>query len=469
MLRLSTVDAVRTLSTKLTNGNRVLIPGDNTPLAMLVSACIPAMQSESGPQVDLANRLMDASSKPGLDGVVLHDKIMEESLSLATEAVRGILNKARNIITPAVKDILADTDKRIAEMALTVNQYNIEAVHLNKVFDNPVLAGITDKFMDQPSGRQVANITLFKEQTHEEILELVKTGVQRLDEEVLEMIGGWEPGRLVEVFNVYFRSMPRKLNIENDEELVVALLIVKRVMDNVPDILIADLDLLSYKRTMSEQFAGLAQAVARINLQQENNLRNLRLIKSMPPSGSYHIPIRVNGNVYNKWLNGGGTPEVLMGAVVHGYGSYMTYNYLLEQKDNLLETWRRHERLATSRLDAERITVATKSVRDAVMAYIDDLEGESEKVSASQLKASVREWLVNNPLTTNRSLYKYIQLLVCEVLYPDETALRVLNQIDSICEADKEISPREAGTLAVIDIVSDWVATMFHVELARKR
>ena len=52
---------------------------------------------------------------------------------------------------------------------------------------------------------------------------------------------------------------------------------------------------------------------------------------------------------------------------------------------------------------------------------------------------------------------------MCKVFFPHTQALRILSDIDAHAQNNPSLSPREAATLATIDLVCEWAASQIDV------
>ena len=79
------------------------------------------------------------------------------------------------------------------------------------------------------------------------------------------------------------------------------------------------------------------------------------------------------------------------------------------------------------------------------------------------LRARALDVVAATPISASLTTYQYVRTVVCKVFFPHTQALRILSDIDAHAQNNPSLSPREAATLATIDLVCEWAASQIDV------
>lgn len=167
--------------------------------------------------------------------------------------------------------------------------------------------------------------------------------------------------------------------------------------------------------------------------------------------------IFLNSSVYDRWLDQGGTPEVILGAALSNQLDKMNYQYTLEHKSELLSAWESEHAIRRTVAFNERIDTIRSSIFNAILNLIEELD-ESELQDTKQnlvrktkeLISKVDDYHLNEPAGV-------VTELVCDVLYSHLPAKAFLNIINTL---DVENMSIDAILLeSSLAYVTNWVAS----------
>ena len=175
--------------------------------------------------------------------------------------------------------------------------------------------------------------------------------------------------------------------------------------------------------------------------------------------------VMVNNDVYLKYLEAGGTPESIFGAVV-GSGS-TDYQLLLDQREVNERRWAKFAALHAQKVAATIYTSQREALRLAMAEYINELPNDELDCERAQLHDRTVALLgryqpkaFEDPLCVARQL-------VCDVLYGHTNARMVLDAMEVAESENPEMNARECALLSVIDLVARWMASQIQVTYSK--
>lgn len=361
---------------------------------------------------------------------------------------------------PLEKDVLEKVEEHLENLTNKARRHNIEVVNSPEILKNEILMSMIDKY--STASRREVNYdkdAIVGPLDHAGIKELLTTGMDRLDSDVQAALDNQTGVFLADTYDHFIRGIHRfeeTLPIHH----VIVLLIARALPDNVPDETRMSLSELRAFAAILANNAGFE--LHRIIQRGAQAVQRQRLVEHMPKDTDFETPIRVNGEVYKKWLSEGGVPEILMGAALSGERAY-GYVQLLENRDHYMRIFQSAQRMVNLRLTANKTKELVSAVRASLTEMIN--EGDSTfKDDAPTLHRRLNDVLASIPVDASTCSVKYVRQVISKVLYPHTDSERILNLIDSYVEKEETSDVREAATLAVVDLVVEHVASQFAVQ-----
>lgn len=477
MIRQNTLTSVATLADKLANANIGLAPVESSPLASLIAAGDIPMPDQGG-AVGMAfeTRLLSGSLYKNQQGVCEHDLVMDEVVDVVEKTVNYNLDLTQNKVNPMVKRVLEATQEYVAnKQAVDPTAISILPVLYHSVWSSHYLTGMIERFTET-AVKDVSLSIKVPMPTVENEFELISTGLSRFDAELQDLVQAMEPGSITDLYR-------RLFVVENDEYVPTVLpflnylrvqpntpllvfLIASKLVDNIPEGVQTSPQI--YKEYITSIMAQAGRALCRQIERRESAAKNKTLVTSWPTQqvsdlGVTPVVIEVNGDVYNKWLTEGGSPEVLFGAFCADRQT--NYNLLLERKDGYITSWTRQQRMLLSerrlQLDNHMLVGLNKAVEQEILQLPEDELLVDRKKYLSVLNDYVRSmpngWQKDN-------LYYSVRKTVCSVIYPHTMAFDILVAIDSACEAHPDLPVREAAFFGAMEVVADWLVQLIKVD-----
>lgn len=460
MIHANTIDSIWSLGTQLNaNGYMVHAPA-NTPLGVLGMAINEAFvekynargDQEAQPAVDVVETIIAAARKQNQLGEYPHSDALDDMVEMAATAVRKQLQLARNVVKPLIAEVHDEVVDAVERLALTTNRHTVEPRGLSPVYGNPTLLGFVERYA-RTEQRELPYMGNFPELMPEELEKRCKTGMTRVDEELKELIG--ETNIVSQVYDEYFLRLDQVGSevVDYATAQVIAMALAIGLQNNVPEGV--DMELTDFRSILGFAQAEFGRRIYREAERVSRNLRQRRLVTYMPEVGSYDRTIVVDAEVYKLFLKDGGDVDSIIGACLKGIQS-PNYQALLEDAYDGKTAVKRNEAMLQSTLKTKREEYVTKAFRQVLMAKISNPEIIVPEAQG-EVRKGLQDWLTTIPYREKDGIPNYAKKIVCGLIYPAYNALTVLDGIDEELAANPDLTPREAATLVVVDLVADYV------------
>lgn len=218
----------------------------------------------------------------------------------------------------------------------------------------------------------------------------------------------------------------------------------------------------SYKLLMTDLLLATRNNAAFARRNYENDVKNRRLVYTIDSVASQVI---VNGEVYDKFLDAGATPEVLIGMALDKSGDTpLTFDSLLEKKGRLLRVWEGYHANVQQRKNNLRLTCIKDGLHNAIMSVIKNHdEGilnpeDVENILVNRLKARL-ERVQKGDLDDLGILCGDV---ACDVLFPHTPTKYILHRVGQIMTEEK-VNGKEAAARVQIEYICNWIASALKV------
>lgn len=487
MITNKAVGVTQLIAEQLTRSGVGLVPYSGTPLWDLNNCTYHAML-DNIKFVNEANAdaivYAVANQSGEADGLneCRHDKALAKAVEVISAAVRADMNIARNVVTPTITSAIESVttqmrqqDERIASvMAVVADRY--EAIWSSAMLSDLIapFAEIAARTID----RSPAVHPMIPE---EQIIGLLKTGASRFDTELNEWINEIGRNFVIEVYTQYFLAANHEtatgtgfdlnslanLDPLNRKRVLIAHLMANRLQREPLEGISMSIN--DYELMMAEVYSQTGRMLNRVIENRDLAIRSKRLVIQWPTPNSEYLEapsdttnIIVNEDIYNTWLDEGGTPETLLGAAVSDRET--DYAILLERHESYEQLWKQRRMLVTAQHESNRYTKVIRAINYAVAKEI--AEVQNEKVSdnvRSGMHKLLAERLRKADAQDISDIPGFVQELVCDIIFPQTNARRILRRIDVIHRNNPSYSPREAASVAILDTVVEWVATLMDI------
>lgn len=479
------------LSEKYADNKIVLQAKEGSVLAPICRLTNPLNAEISGQAVQ-AYDVPELSKVRRIDGVSSHDEEMEEAVAFVSQIVRDNLRLAQTTVNPVIRRVVdnveetLNADQRTLEQPLTIVQTNY-----HRIWNNPILESFVERYEESPAF-EITPRRGMPVLTPEQIEEFLYQEVSRFDEDLKDLVESRPASWLTNIYTRIFRPHYGLPDSEVDaavndidfmlarpsqhrDELIVAFCLARRFATGVPEG--AELDLTLFRDWMATLQSQFGRAILKVYEARDRAKRNKQLVVEYPhyDMGFYKetgASIVVNSDIYETFLEEGGSPEVLMGSAVTD--KQEVYSVLIEKAEYYTKAWKKQERILGSEVRFDRFNRTVAALEKSIALEINGIaelgvfgDDQDELDALRQSKHGVLKKKVRD-LTAKQvdagELYSTARWLVCCVLFPRTEALKILCAIDAAAEQNPDISVREAAFLAVIEIVTDWVGCQIDVE-----
>ena len=170
----------------------------------------------------------------------------------------------------------------------------------------------------------------------------------------------------------------------------------------------------------------------------------------------------VNAELYRKWIEEGGTNEVLFGNLLVK-PCLTTVSSITERAGDLLAAWNKHSVYVTS-LEANRKFERTKQFLAMFFhrALAEDTT-EANLGTAEQVYERFQDLLDGVREGEMECLDSLCLRLVCSSRFPHTAAFDILDGINTAIKQNPKLEAREAALVSFSKYVAKWAASMFSI------
>jgi hypothetical protein len=478
MITDSSINASVNLASKFAKKGLLLSPITSTPISQLVNASYFPTPTGEFLQMDIDDKLKKGSTHRSPDGVCHHDLVMDEVVEPIVKVIKLNLDLARNRVNPIIRDVVECTQKELDNMeSVGAPRVSIVPQNYHSVWSNNLLLELVERFEEAPVNDQAMNVLVPMPETYEALTGLLKTGIARLDREVEDLLSSL-PEEFVKY--TYTSAFGDPISSDGNQSLINLVshfgnsqmmassilllhLFARGLSNSVPENI--NMSLPEFKAYLATVIEQSGRAINRVMQKRVKEKNRKVLIYDYPLEGSLvgsvDTTVRVNGDIYNDWLQDGGEPEVILGALV---GDRETgYQGLIDRKDQYKALWVKHERTLKLRIVNDRQNNALEALKRSLLKVVSELDEEIKFADVAVYRQRIVDATVKLSGMWFEDIYRTVRKVVCEVMFPHTDALKVLCALDEAAEANPDLDIREAGHLAVINIVAEWVAQLIDV------
>lgn len=470
MLGTNSLSAAISLATKLADRNLVVLPIGGTPVAGLVNASYTPLPINTDLNLDPAELLVQGANTLNQQGVSEHDVVMDEVVNQVVDTVNRNMDLARNVVKPMVKAVLDEAENHLALLEKTsAGRYQVSQDIWPSIYANPALADMVSRYKEQAVQQARLDLIVPAPADPAGLQALARTGASRFDGEVDAFFAGLPAGFAEKAYADFFTEIGAEyqgdliahLNpLSTDRrKVLLAHLYSRKLLNEIPEGVNRSAD--AYREYMSVIVNQSGRALARLldRREADRKLQQLVVPGTMSPGVT---TIQVNSDVYLEWLKSGGCPEILYGSAVTD--REVGYKALLEKHEYYKASWTKNERTLQTALRLQRRNNVIDGLSIAMTRQITDLAAEHKVVMSSDYRSKLAVELQSLPNDFDQKLYHTARKLVCRVLFPHTDALTVLEAIDRAAEENPGIDVREAGYLALIELVGGWIGDLLRIE-----
>jgi hypothetical protein len=473
MLNQNTLAAALTLTERLEAARMALYPVSGSPLDAMVNATRsdPSLLEAAGGDMNvfIATVSTMANKVQEVYGASHHSATLDQIGELAITSVRNHLAFAKTVVVPVINDLYTRVQASLADVnASALLGMEVEVLCEPPPLESAQLQSAVRKF----DGLTLEDLPLtlhLPDQTCDELKEMVSTGSKQMDSAIAEWLAK-DDGILTYIWEHVFQQRPvekptsfltlitdRQYGVQN---ALAIYLLARKLVDGKP-MPGTQMPLGVYKSRIADfrnqAGAALSRALDRIDRAMKAGILVRDVVK-----GTKTV---VYEPLYRKFLEEGGTNEVLFANALGG-GSYLTSaGDLVEKKAELLERWNLHAGLVKTAEANKRFNKTKDFIELHFNAQLAEIAG-SDEGTAGNIEAVRRlfDGVMAGIRTTDLDdLYTLCLKIVCRARFFKTDAEKILLGIEQAKRDNPNLSVREAATISSINYVADWLVGMLRL------
>ena len=448
---------------------------EGTPVGLVTSALGSwAGRAELMPNQYSEVMVHEASTIGAGNGTVpLHDEKVEWAVELIAKGVSRDLDIAKNTISPSIQRVSDEVEEEVSKaFSSAAHGFELITTDLPKIFLDQRIDNLFSRYsMIKPGA--VSTMLVFPELSIAELRRRVNTGDDEINKLIAEIADGEDFELLVQMYNLYFVKATGSSNMDlvslsNDSKSVVNLLLMYFLTigleADLPDGVNGSFGVVTdYLKTIR---GHLGAAVYRHMRGIERAIEEKRLITTVTGFGTER-KVHLNSAVYNSFMDAGGTPEAIFGAVASDHS--FDFNAMVDNRLKLERIWERRLDAIHSQNNANKLTLIVSALRKSIFAIIGDMEaipfGAGTK---ADMINRVRNETENFYLADMDDLHKSIKTIVLKSLYPQQTnAGFIINGIDKHNgELAEEDALQKVAADVTLQLIAQWLVKNVTVGVA---
>ena len=238
---------------------------------------------------------------------------------------------------------------------------------------------------------------------------------------------------------------------------LVAFLVARKLWNNAPDD--TNMSAREYEDRMVEVRDQSALRLIREFNVVERDERNGVLVRKYTRN-----KVEVNAKVYKTWLENGGTNELLFGNILSSRPADMGED-ILAKASECQDAWNRYTMLNRTVEAGKRFNAAKNILRVEATALLsnlsqDELPLQNRQMVVKQFEdalACTKEDEVLRP-------YDWVLRVLCESLYRQSDARRILEGINRVMAHSPGVDVREAAAVSAVEYIAWWLSQQFKVQ-----
>jgi hypothetical protein len=383
------------------------------------------------------------------------DLRMETAVNFTVKAVQNQIVLIRNEIGPAIVGLVKDVERALEDYSVSrIAALDIKHVACPKLVSNAAFGIMIADAKDLPGFTSNFPFT-FGLRTGPEVVEMMKVGVASIDKDI-EL---WAKERgydfFSKVWTTFFSNVGglpdfnKGLGVDEFETAMVVFMLSRNLIDNPQDN--QRLSLSSYNDAMQNY---RNQSARRLSIQ--INTYDSYVKNGFVVMDTFDNVTTVIEQTYNKFIEAGGTVEVLFGNAVAG-GKYKTVGDLMSNAPKLLEEFRRYSALVKNNDTLNRTNNTRRFLNDFFAASLKGKDCYEKCVKA------FKEELDDVLDSEFNDLYSVTTKVYCETMYPDTDAMEILLNTQAITKENPDLDLREARSLAIKKYVDRFVVSQLQI------
>lgn len=477
MISRETLNAVYPIVEKLDATSHLLIPSETSPIFALNDAAITPVVDMHEDETGFEEAWLESLSRSPVLGAVganetetdagtqvtinlsVYSRTLDEGAELLAMSVRNAMKHARSVASPTINNMIDLMNEYMEDVTVIPEPYEIVDVELAPVWENPVVQNALSNHT--VSSRSLDRANIKRVVAPENLEEHLITGAVGFDQAFQTSLRNSGLTAL-EVFDYLFNGSSALTAMvhpfyQSRNKTVIAYLMASILMDKpVPN---SGMSGFEWETLLQSMVNVLGEGCNFIYQAHQSDLdSNVLHYDTDIVNGKIYL----NSAVYEKWLNEGGTPEIILGAVMNQQNNpseVLSYSSLLGRKDILINVWNNYHASKRILEDNKRLDKIKNGLYACLIKTIDEMQNADlpdlavKENLVTRAKEHVAE--VNNHHINDMG--KLCMDIACDVLFYHTPSKYLLNRISDRCE--EGMSPDEAATAVMMEYITDWIAS----------
>lgn len=455
-----------------TQGIRLNIPGQS-PLSVLMSYSAADNPQVYEPANNFIERIKNVTVMKG--GMTEHDNaistVVEELVPIVTTHIRV----AREIGQIATS--LADTVQRYVDAAPAVDasgEFNIIKDEIHNLFDESSFVGFLNRPSSIPNKPARTNVCSTG-RDFETILSFLLTGNDKTDKCVKDLISTYDANWLENIWYGFFASgfsvssvygLHNLFQLPPGERAAVSFIgnsIATKLFGNIPKDACGNLS--SFESNLADLRDTFLVALQGGYSEYQNQIKSKIIVTIYKNRDRVAI---VNGSSYRTWLEEGGSPELILGALLTNNPAYSSEEFALRGNE-FKRQWGGFCIIHNADSDLRRsnflrgIYLACFTETMGNIAPFEEAFRKANTSFAEQAILRAEALLISTGLDALSDLSNICLELIAGIRFDYTPAKMILKDIDSVRKANPDVDPREAALVASSNYLALYLVTQMGI------
>lgn len=452
---------------QLRSGGMVAAPVPGTPLEVLNST-VPFIAHSDAPEYACGDIIAESQYQAyGEVGQSHHCVEMSSIVKSSARRVRALLDLARNFVNPMVNQVIDDINseytRRLDKIAV-----NLEVVtsKQNPLFKNESIRDLVTSLAKDLGKTKVERPSFFEDFITDKISYL-STAVPGLEAEIAMYLGQRGNANIQQVFENFFaKGSQWEIDVSEDDALIVLLFARKLSFDDDSINFIADGSLGNVRQCLTNIATMAAVKLTTFFTRYDRRDKNKRMIISYPAGDSVltnrgdkvpPLQIVVEEDLYNDFLTGGGSPDILCGAFL--VDQQREVDVLLANQTKYIDRWQRRVNSIRQTNEQAKFDILKRTIINSLNKQLGDDFTQAEGVPFDRraILDNVAAYLTGlSPLAVNDPYPAVLHIVSC-VVFQNKHAQRFLLDMNLISKHNPELDMRHVASQATLNYIINWV------------
>jgi hypothetical protein len=425
---------------------------------------------------ELTEALIRASSVKQ-EGVTEHDEVLHEVAEFGKQRVAAVLDVTGNMLLPMIERVGNMVNDRLSSVITETLPIVVEHDLKHRIWYNSMFVSQVRRYEASGVPNDTRSIDCLIEGDYAEIRKCFKTGLQAIDEELAQLVDGLSHESIDQLLTAFRTDNNLLWCIEDlyraDPVLVVLLHIFAY---NNSDKLAVDFkgDLQDI-RLYCSNVVGMTGRFICDNLNRDQiNERTERVISYIPSKETMdaiiregypgdNIVLRVNRQLYKRYLNSGGTAESFIGNVISDRMSQLSM--LTENIARHQQVFDRFEMNVLNARRSKRHLKASEFIKEEIIREIQKLNEDDYMLNKDQMFGAVSQHLEHACTTEFEDIFVMVRHILCNSVFAGMGCATVVHEYEAAKKHHPEKTNDELRFIVVVNYVSKWIASFIEKRL----